>query len=110
MRKPVCCRAEMADSRPEPGPRTFISTSRTPFRKAALAHLWAACCAAKGVLLREPLNPTQPAELEQMVSPFKSVIVISVLLNVALMWTMALTTFLLTFRFVLFAITKRILD
>jgi len=104
IRNPACCRAEMADSRPEPGPLTLISTSRTPLRIAALAQRCAALCAAKGVLLREPLKPTQPAEPEQTVLPSKSVIVINVLLNVAFMCTIARTTFFLTFRFVLFAI------
>jgi hypothetical protein len=94
----------MADSRPEPGPLTLISTSRTPLRIAVLAQRCAACWAAKGVLFREPLNPTQPVEPEQIVSPFKSVIVINVLLNVAFMCTIALATFLLTFRLALFAI------
>ena len=104
IRNPACCRAEMADSRPEPGPLTLISISRTPLRTAVPAQRCAACWAAKGVLFREPLNPTQPAEPEQIVSPFGSVIVINVLLNVAFMWTTALATFFLTFRFVLFAI------
>jgi hypothetical protein len=104
IRKPACCKAEMADSRPEPGPLTLISTSRTPLRIAELAQRCAALCAANGVLLREPLNPTQPAELEQTVFPSKSVIVISVLLNVARICTMARTTFFLTFRFAFFAI------
>jgi hypothetical protein len=94
----------MADSRPEPGPLTLISTSRTPFRIAELAQRWAALWAAKGVLLREPLKPTQPAEAEQTALPSISVIVIKVLLNVAFMCTIARTTFFLTFRFVLFAI------
>jgi hypothetical protein len=96
--------AEIADSRPEPGPLTLISTSRTPLRSAATEHRCAACWAAKGVLLREPLKPTQPPELAQIVSPSKSVIVINVLLNVAFMCTTALTTFLLTLRFTPFAI------
>jgi len=104
IRNPACCRAEMADSRPEPGPLTLISTSRTPLRMAALAQRCAALCAAKGVLLREPLKPTQPAEPEQTVLPSKSVIVINVLLNVAFMCTIARTTFFLALRFVLFAI------
>jgi len=109
IRNPACCSAEMADSRPEPGPLTLTSISRTPLRIAVFAHLWAACCAANGVLLREPLNPTQPAEPEQIVSPSKSVIVINVLLNVAFIHTIALTTFLFTFRFAAFAIIKQIL-
>ena len=104
IRRPAPCMAEIADSRPDPGPLTLISTSRTPFRMAVLAQLCAACWAANGVLLREPLKPTQPAELEQMVSPSGSVTVMSVLLNVALMCTIARTTFFLTLRFVLFAI------
>jgi hypothetical protein len=110
MRNPACCRAEMTDSRPEPGPLTLISISRTPLRTAVPAQRCAACCAAKGVLLREPLKPTQPAEPEQIVSPFGSVIVINVLLNVAFMCTMAFATFFLTFRFVLFAIIEKSLN
>ena len=109
IRNPADCNAEMADSRPEPGPLTLISTSRTPLRIAALAARCAACCAANGVLFREPLKPTQPAELVAIVSPSMSVIVIKVLLNVAFMWTMARTTFLLIFLFELFAITNPVL-
>ena len=100
IRKPTCCKAEIADSRQEPGPFTLISISLTPLRIAMLAQLCAACWAAKGVLLREPLNPTQPAELEQIVLPSKSVMVTSVLLKVALIWATAFTTFFLIFRFV----------
>jgi hypothetical protein len=96
--------AEIADSRPDPGPLTLISTSRTPLRIAVFAQLCAACCAAKGVLFREPLKPTQPAELEQITSPSISVTVINVLLKVALMCTIARTTFFLTLRFDPFAI------
>ena len=105
IRSPACCSADMADSRPDPGPLTLISISRTPFRMAALAQRCAALCAAKGVLLREPLNPTQPAEPEHTVLPSISVIVINVLLNVAFICTIARTTFFLTFRFAFFAIT-----
>ena len=106
--RPTCCKADMADSRPEPGPFTLISISLTPFRMAVLAQRCAACCAAKGVLLREPLKPTQPAEPEQIVSPSGSVTVINVLLNVAFICTIALATFFLTFRLVLFAIVKNL--
>jgi hypothetical protein len=109
IRNPVCCNAEIADSRPDPGPFTLISTSRMPLRMAVLAQRCAACWAAKGVLLREPLKPTQPAEPQQIVSPFWSVIVISVLLKVALMYTIALLTFLLIFRLAPFAITNKTL-
>ena len=103
-RKPTCCKDAMADSLPGPGPLTLISTSRTPLRMAVLAQFKAACWAAKGVLLRAPLKPTQPAELRQIVSPSTSVKVINVLLNVAFMYTTARATFFLTFLFPLFAI------
>jgi small subunit ribosomal protein S11 len=52
----------MAVSRPEPGPFTTTSTLRTPCSIARRAAVSAASCAANGVLLREPLNPTFPAE------------------------------------------------
>ena len=42
--------------------------------------------AAKGVDLREPLNPTVPPEAQAMTAPAGSVIVTWVLLNVLLMW------------------------
>jgi hypothetical protein len=106
IRKPACCSAEIADSLPEPGPLTLISTSLIPLRIAVWAHRCAACWAAKGVLFREPLNPTHPAEPQQTVSPLTSVIVINVLLNVAFMCTTPRTTFFLTFRFAPFAITS----
>jgi len=108
IRSPACCNAEIADSRPGPGPFILISISRTPLRMASFAHRWAACCAAKGVLLRDPLKPMQPDELEQTVSPSISVIVINVLLNVALICARALTTFFLAFRRV-FAISLKVL-
>ncbi len=109
IRNPADCSAEIADSRPEPGPLTLISTSRTPLRIAAPAARCAACCAANGVLFRDPLKPTQPAELVHIVSPFSSVTVINVLLKVAFMWTTARATFLLVFLFELFAIVNPVL-
>ena len=45
----------------------------------------AARVAANGVLLRDPLNPMVPADCRHKVSPLVSVMVISVLLNDALM-------------------------
>ena len=52
-------------------------------------------CAAYAVLLRDPLNPIFP-ELDQPIEfPLSSVMVTMVLLKVAVMWTMPLTTFLL---------------
>jgi len=99
IRNPAVWSAETAGSRPAPGPLTLISTSRTPLRLAAPAARTAACCAANGVLLRDPLNPVHPAELAQIVSPSTSVMVIKVLLKLALMWTIARATFFLIFRF-----------
>ena len=83
IRKPAACKALMADSFPEPGPLTQTSTSAMPYFFASLAHFSAARCAAKGVLLRAPLKPTLPAELQQIVSPFTSVMVMMVLLKLA---------------------------
>jgi hypothetical protein len=62
MSSPLAWSARMADSRPAPGPVTRTSTERTPFSLAPSAQLAAASCAAKGVPLREPLNPMRPAE------------------------------------------------
>jgi hypothetical protein len=109
IRNPADCSAEIADSLPEPGPLTLISTSRTPLRIAALAARCAACCAANGVLFREPLNPTHPVELVHIVSPSSSVIVINVLLKVALICTTARTTVFLIFLFELLAIIYPVL-
>ena len=50
--------------------------------KAATEAFSAAVCAAKGVLLRAPLNPELPADAHETVSPVKFVIVTIVLLNV----------------------------
>ena len=54
-----------------------------PWSIAFLAASWAASCAAKGVLLREPLNPTTPAEDQEITLPDTSVMVTTVLLKVA---------------------------
>src|SRR5271168_120063 len=58
---PEACRARTADSRPPPGPLTCTSTALIPKSDTLRAHASAAICAAKGVPLREPLNPTEPA-------------------------------------------------
>src|SRR2546422_8375174 len=54
---------------------------------ASRAHASAATCAANGVLLREPLNPTLPALAQVTTLPSMSVIVTMVLLKLA--WTCA---------------------
>src|SRR5688572_26849207 len=83
--RPAFCRLRIACSRPAPGPFTFTSTSTMPLLRAVWAAFSAARPAANGVLLRAPLNPTVPADAHEIVSPFVSVIVTIVLLNVALM-------------------------
>jgi hypothetical protein len=51
----------------------------------AARRVSAASCAANGVLLREPLKPTLPADAHASVLPCWSVIVMIVLLNDDLM-------------------------
>src|SRR5689334_19869209 len=84
--RPVACSDLMAVSRPEPGPLTKTSTLRMPCSIARRAAASAAICAAYGVDLREPLNPTWPAEAHEITFPVGSVIEMIVLLNVLLMW------------------------
>lgn len=107
---PADCKAVMALSRPDPGPLTRTSTSRTP----NLAAFSAACCAAhwpaKGVLFRLPLNPLVPALAQHNVSPLVSVMVTVVLLNVALTCAMATVTFRRGLRFLLLATRKSLPD
>src|SRR5512139_3125385 len=86
--KPTLLRARMADSRPGPGP--LIRTSRffTPHSSAALPAASAATCAANGVDLREPLNPAPPDVAHDSALPWRSVIVMIVLLKEACTWAM----------------------
>ena len=72
-----------------------------------IAHFSAARVAANGVAFRAPLNPTVPAESQQSVSPFTSVIVMMVLLKLALMWAMPRTTFFRIF-FLAMGVSKRL--
>src|ERR1700733_4359348 len=80
--KPAAWIARNADSRPEPGPETSTSSVRIPCSEALRTASSAAIWAAKGVDLREPLNPMVPAEDHEIVLPCASVMVIMVLLNV----------------------------
>ena len=82
---PVFWSERMAVSRPEPGPLTTTSTLRTPCSMARRAPCSAAICAANGVDLREPLNPTLPAEAQARTLPSWSVMETIVLLNELLM-------------------------
>src|SRR5581483_91933 len=83
--RPTVCSARIADSRPEPGPFTRASSDRIPTVFAALPAFSAACVAANGVPLREPLNPMPPALDHATTLPSVSVIVTIVLLNEAWM-------------------------
>src|SRR6185295_13404429 len=91
---PVFWIDRIAVSRPEPGPFTTTSTRRTPCSMARRAAVSAASWAANGVLLREPLNPTLPAEAHAMVFPDWSVKVMMVLLNDDLMCAVPYAMFL----------------
>src|ERR1035438_736690 len=84
--RPVACSDRIAVSRPDPGPLTNTSTLRIPCSMARRAAASAAICAANGVDLRDPLNPTWPDEAQEMTLPTGSVIDTMVLLNVLLMW------------------------
>ncbi len=81
--RPADASAWIADSRPLPGPCTRTCTLRSPRLSASRAHCSAATVAANGVLFFEPLKPALPAVPHVIVLPRRSVIVISVLLNVA---------------------------
>src|SRR5437764_2816679 len=89
---PTVCSARIADSRPEPGPFTRTSSERMPTAFAALPALSAACVAANGVPLRDPLNPMPQALDHATTLPSVSVIVPVVLLNEAWMCASPLCT------------------
>ena len=64
-----------------PGPLTQTSTVRNPDSFALFAAVSDACCAAKGVPLRDPRNPSEP-ELDHAITlPMGSVMVMMVLLK-----------------------------
>jgi len=83
---PAACSDRMAASRPAPGPRTRTSTWRRPCSMALRAAVSAATLAAKGVPLRDPLNPTVPALAQAMMFPLGSLIETIVLLKLERMW------------------------
>jgi hypothetical protein len=83
IRRPVAWRDRIAASRPDPGPLIITSTVRRPWSIAFRAAASPARCAAKAVPLRDPRNPTVPALAQDSTSPFGSVRVTIVLLNVA---------------------------
>ena len=82
-RIPAAAIARNDDSRPGPAPFTKTSASRIPsLFIVSFTTLSAAKRAAKGVLLREPLNPTTPALDQRSTLPSGSVTVTIVLLKV----------------------------
>src|SRR6185312_12566442 len=95
--KPQLFSARTADSRPGPGPPTRTSTFFTPCSCAATPAFSAATCAAKGVLLREPRKPQPPDVAQDRVLPWRSVIVMIVLLKEAWTCAIASSTFLRAF-------------
>src|SRR5438045_4598843 len=89
--------ARTADSRPGPGPLMRTSMFFTPHSCAARPARSAATWAANGVDLREPLKPALPEVAHESVLPWRSVIVMIVLLNDACTCAMPSATFFLTF-------------
>ena len=57
------------DSRPGPGPLINTSKFLTPNSCATLPAFSAANCAAKGVLLRDPLKPVPPEVAQDSALP-----------------------------------------
>src|SRR4029078_7507931 len=94
---PIALSERTADSRPGPGPFTRTSRFFTPCSIAALPARSAATCAANGVDLREPLKPTEPAVAHDSALPWRSVIMMIVLLNDASVFTTASETFFFAF-------------
>src|SRR5215471_6442979 len=82
---PAACSERIAVSRPEPGPFTKTSTFCRPCSMPLRAAASAVTCAAKGVDLREPLNPAPPADSHAMTLPSRSVRETIVLLKLVLM-------------------------
>src|SRR5687767_8907829 len=76
-----------------------MRTSRffTPCSCAARPADSAATCAAKGVDLREPLKPAPPEVAQESALPWRSVMVMMVLLKEAWTWAMPSDTTFFTF-------------
>src|SRR5574343_2070911 len=102
MRMPSAARARTEDSRPGPGPLILTSRFLMPCSCAARPATSAATWAANGVDLREPLKPWPPDEAHDRAPPWRSVMVMMVLLNdactCAMPSAMFLRIFLLTRR------------
>src|SRR5215217_4608613 len=96
--RPAAWSERIAVSRPEPGPLTKTSTFCRPCSIPLRAHASAVTCAAKGVDLREPLKPAEPADSHAITFPSLSVRDTIVLLNDVLMWACPIAMFFLTRR------------
>src|SRR5450759_329230 len=59
---PASCNDRNADSRPAPGPFIYTFTLRIPCSFSLRTASYAAICAAKGVLLRDPVSACKPAD------------------------------------------------
>src|SRR4051812_49144361 len=94
---PIAFSARTADSRPGPGPLMRTSMFLTPHSCAARPARSAAICAANGVDLREPLKPALPEVAHESALPWRSVIVMIVLLKEACTWAMPSATFFFIF-------------
>src|SRR5512146_2983511 len=95
--RPSAFSARTADSRPGPGPLMRTSRFLTPHSCAARPADSAATCAANGVDLREPLKPAPPDVAHDSAFPWRSVIVMIVLLKDAWMCAIPSDTLFLTF-------------
>ena len=78
---PALFKARTADSRPGPGPLIHTSKFFIPNSWTISPTREAATCAAKGVLLRDPRNPLLPAVVQASAFPWRSEMVIMVLLK-----------------------------
>src|SRR6185436_13210878 len=96
-RIPAFAIARIADSRPPPGPLTLTSHCCMPASWAFFAASYAACCAAKGVPLRDPRKPRAPADDCAIRLPSRSVIEIIVLLKEAATCAMPIGTCFFSF-------------
>src|SRR5512134_3649883 len=81
MRMPSDASARTLDARPGPGPLMRTSRFLMPCSCAARPAVSAATWAANGVLLREPLKPWPPEDAHANAPPWRSVMVMIVLLN-----------------------------
>src|SRR5512139_568969 len=97
IRMPSAPSARTEDSRPGPGPRISTSSVLMPCSMAARPATSDATWAANGVDLREPLKPWPPDEAQDRALPWRSVIVMMVLLKDACTCATPSATFLRTF-------------